>query len=74
MTPIHNPVLAIVYSALGYEVSTVIIDGRIVMRDGVVTSVNEPAVRRQAQISADDSTRRAGSDRFKRRPWRSMTI
>jgi 5-methylthioadenosine/S-adenosylhomocysteine deaminase len=74
MTPSHNPVSAIVYSALGHEVSTVIIDGRIVMRDGVVTSVNEAAVRRQAQISADDLTRRAGSDRFKRRPWRSMTV
>jgi 5-methylthioadenosine/S-adenosylhomocysteine deaminase len=74
MTPIHNPVSAIVYSALGHEVSTVIIDGRFVMRDGVVTTVNEAAVRRQAQISADDLTRRAGSDRFKRRPWRSMTI
>lgn len=74
MTPIHNPVSAIVYSALGHEVSTVIIDGRFVMRDGVVTTVNEAAVRRQAQINADDLTRRAGSDRFKRRPWRSMTI
>jgi 5-methylthioadenosine/S-adenosylhomocysteine deaminase len=74
MTPIHNPVSAIVYSALGNEVSTVIIDGRFVMRDGVVTTVNEGAVRRQAQINADDLTRRAGSDRFKRRPWRSMTI
>jgi len=74
MTPIHNPVSAIVYSALGHEVSTMIIDGRFVMRDGVVTTVNEAAVRRQAQINADDLTRRAGSDRFKRRPWRSMTI
>jgi len=74
MTPIHNPVSAIVYSALGHEVSTVIIDGRFVMRDGVVTTVNEAVVRRQAQIKADDLTRRAGSDRFKRRPWRSMTI
>jgi len=52
----------------------VIIDGQFVMRDGLVTSVNEAAVRRQAQIDADDVTRQAGSDRFKRRPWRSMTI
>jgi 5-methylthioadenosine/S-adenosylhomocysteine deaminase len=74
MTPIHHPVSAIVYSALGHEVSTVMIDGRFVMRDGVVSGVNEVAVRRQAQISADDLARRAGSDRFKRRPWRSMTI
>ena len=62
MTPIHHPVSAIVYSALGHEVSTVMIDGRFVMRDGVVTGVNEAAVRRQAQISADDLARRSGSD------------
>jgi 5-methylthioadenosine/S-adenosylhomocysteine deaminase len=74
MTPIHHPVSAIVYSALGHEVSAVMIDGRFVMRDGVVSTVNEIAVRREAQISADDLARRAGSDRFKKRPWRSMTI
>jgi hypothetical protein len=53
----------------------VIIDGRFVMRDGVVNGVDEAAVRRQAQLHANDLTRRAGSDRFnKKRPWRSMTI
>jgi 5-methylthioadenosine/S-adenosylhomocysteine deaminase len=74
MTPIHHPVSAIVYSALGNEVSTVMIDGRFAMRDGVVNTVNEEAVRRQAQIHADDLARRSGSDKFKKRPWRSMTI
>jgi 5-methylthioadenosine/S-adenosylhomocysteine deaminase len=74
MTPIHNPVSAIVYSALGHEVSTVMIDGRFVMRDGMATGVNEAEIRKQAQISADDLARRAGSDKFKKRPWRSMTI
>ena len=44
------------------------------MRDGAVTGVNEAAVRRQAQIAADDLARRSGSDKFKKRPWRSMTI
>jgi len=74
MTPIHHPVSAIVYSALGNEVTTVMIDGEFVMRDGVVTRVNEAAVRRKAQSSADDLARRSGSDQFKKRPWRSMTI
>ena len=74
MTPIHHPVSAIVYSALGNEVTTVMIDGRFVMRDGVVTGVNEAEVRRRAQTHADDLARRAGSDKFKKRPWRSMTI
>ena len=74
MTPIHHPVSAIVYSALGNEVTTVMIDGRFVMRDGVVTGVNEAEVRQRAQRHADDLARRAGSDKFKKRPWRSITI
>jgi 5-methylthioadenosine/S-adenosylhomocysteine deaminase len=74
MTPIHHPVSAIVYSALGNEVSTVMIDGDFVVRDGVVTRVNEAAVRRQAQAHADDLARRSGSDKFKKRAWRSTAI
>jgi 5-methylthioadenosine/S-adenosylhomocysteine deaminase len=74
MTPIHHPVSAIVYSALGNDVTTVMIDGRFVMRDGVVITVNEAEVRRQAQTHADDLARRSGSDKYKKRPWRSMAI
>jgi 5-methylthioadenosine/S-adenosylhomocysteine deaminase len=69
MTPIHHPVSAIVYSALGHEVTTVIIDGRFVMRDGVVGTVDESSVRKQAQMSADALTKRAGTDSAKHRPW-----
>jgi 5-methylthioadenosine/S-adenosylhomocysteine deaminase len=69
MTPIHHPVSAIVYSALGHEVTSVMIDGRFVMRDGIVGTVDETAVRRQAQVSADALTKRAGTDSAKRRPW-----
>ncbi len=36
------------------------IDGRFVMRDGVVATVDETAVRKQAQMSADALTQRAG--------------
>jgi 5-methylthioadenosine/S-adenosylhomocysteine deaminase len=74
MTPIHHPVSAIVYSALGHEVSNVMIGGRFVMRDGVVTGVKETVVRKQAQVHADDLACRAGSDQFKKRAWRSRTI
>jgi 5-methylthioadenosine/S-adenosylhomocysteine deaminase len=72
MTPIHHPVSALVYSALGHEVVTVVIDGKVVMRDGVVTIVDERAVRRSAQVHADALTARAGTDSFKRRGWRSV--
>src|SRR5580693_8144042 len=74
MTPIHHPVSAIVYSALGSEVSTVMIDGHFVMKEGVVTGVSEREVRRSAQAHADDLARRSGSDKFKTRPWRSLAI
>jgi 5-methylthioadenosine/S-adenosylhomocysteine deaminase len=73
MMPIHHPVSALVYSALGHEVVTVLIDGKVVMREGVVTSVDERAVRRSAQVHADALTARAGTDSFKRRPWRSVS-
>ena len=69
MTPIHHPVSAMVYSSLGHEVTSVMIDGRFVMRDGIVGMVDETTVRRQAQTSADALTHRAGTNSAKRRPW-----
>lgn len=74
MTPLHNPVSALVYSALGHEVTDVLIDGTFVMRGGVVRSVDEHAIRRRAQVSADRIAADSGVDRFKQRPWRSMAI
>ena len=74
MTPVHNPVSALVYSALGSEVSDVMVDGRFVIRDGAVVSVDEGAVRTAAQSHADALAKRAGSERFKKRGWRSVAV
>jgi len=71
MTPVHHPVSAIVYSALGHETCSVMIDGRFVMRDGVVTSVDERTVRREAQRRADDLARRSVAERFRTRVWKA---
>ena len=60
MTPLHDPVSALVYSALGHETSLVVIDGRIVLRDGRVLTVDEAAVRAEAQGAAAALTERAG--------------
>jgi 5-methylthioadenosine/S-adenosylhomocysteine deaminase len=65
MTPIHHPVSAIVYSALGHEVTSVLIDGRFVMRDGIVGSVDEVPVRRQALI-------RSSASRGHDKAWRDL--
>jgi 5-methylthioadenosine/S-adenosylhomocysteine deaminase len=60
MTPIHDPVSALVYAALGHETSLVIIDGQIVMREGRILTVAEVKIRRDAQKSAAEFTARAG--------------
>ena len=57
-----------------HDVSTVMIDGRFIIKDGVVLTQDEPALRRKAQVSADGLAQRAGSDQFKNRTWRSSTI
>jgi 5-methylthioadenosine/S-adenosylhomocysteine deaminase len=73
-TPLHNPVSALVYSALGNEPELVMIDGQVVMRDRTMQTVSEPQVMRMAQDAADGVSERAGTARFKKRPWRSVAI
>lgn len=56
MTP-HRPhsndiVSHIVYSASGYDVKTVIIDGKIVMEDRIVKTLNEEKVMKRAEKAA----------------------
>lgn len=46
--PFDNPVANLVYSASGSSVRTVVIDGRIVMEDGRITTVDEPALLAEA--------------------------
>ena len=72
MAPVHDPVSALVYSALGHEVTDVFIDGRPVMRDGRILSVDQSEVMRLSRQAADALTRRAGTGRREPRPWRSV--
>jgi 5-methylthioadenosine/S-adenosylhomocysteine deaminase len=74
MAPVHNPVSAIVYSALGHEVTDVFIDGHPVLRNGVMQTVDEREVLAQSRAAADSLMLRAGSARFKSRPWRSSAF
>jgi 5-methylthioadenosine/S-adenosylhomocysteine deaminase len=71
VTPVHAPVSSLVYSALGNEPETVLVDGQIVMKNRQMVTVSEEEVMRESQKAADDLAKRAGTDRFKRRPWRS---
>jgi len=50
MTPMYDPYSHIVFSAKGSDVETVIINGRIVMENRILLTVNEEALKRRAAI------------------------
>ena len=74
--PIRNVVSAIVYQAQGFEVDTVICNGKIVMKDRVVEgiSVNYPDLYEQAADAADAVIKRTGLEKIvlANRPWKSV--
>lgn len=74
LTPLHNAPSALVYSALGHEVSSVMIDGRFVMRDRTVLTVDAARIRQAAQQAADGLAERAAIAHLKSRPWRSTAV
>ena len=74
MAPVHDPVSALVYSALGHEVTDVFIDGRPVMRNGRLASVDEREVLALSLKAARELTTRAGTARQGPRPWRSIAF
>ncbi len=48
-TPLHNPLYSIVYSSYGFEVRDLIVDGRVLMREYKVESVDEEKVVKKAE-------------------------
>lgn len=71
-SPLHNPVSALVYSAVGDEPDMVMINGRTVMTDGVMQTVDESDVRDHSTQRAEQLAIRADTTRLRRRPWRSI--
>jgi 5-methylthioadenosine/S-adenosylhomocysteine deaminase len=60
MVPMNMPVYRLVYFANGDDVATVIVDGRVLMRDRRVLTVNETEILTIAQREADLAMSRAG--------------
>lgn len=54
LTPLYDIYPSIVYCAKGNDVSDVIVDGRLVVRDGAIQTVNETQVMDKAQKRADE--------------------
>ncbi len=44
LTPLYDPVSQLVYAVHGDDVKTTIVDGRVLMRDRHVPTLDEPAV------------------------------
>jgi 5-methylthioadenosine/S-adenosylhomocysteine deaminase len=53
MRPLADPVKALVYAETGAAVDTVLVDGRVVVEGGRVTTVDERAIWSRAQAAAD---------------------
>lgn len=72
-TPTHNFASAIVYQCYGNEVDTSIINGKIVMANRKLFTVDESTVIKEANEAASKVVERAGVKHLKDRPWKSMT-
>ncbi|MGD9174648.1 MAG: amidohydrolase family protein, partial [Desulfobacterales bacterium] len=54
LTPMYNPVSHMVYAARGSDVTTVIIDGTIVLEDGQLKTMNLESVLNDVNIIAQE--------------------
>ncbi|OAN11429.1 amidohydrolase [Photobacterium jeanii] len=53
MVPMYNPYSALVYSAYAMNVKHTIVDGKVLMKDRTMTTIDEKEVRNEAQAFAD---------------------
>jgi guanine deaminase len=53
LRPVSNPIGSLVYAEAGSSVETVLVDGKVVLRDGQVLTLDESALRAQAQDLVD---------------------
>jgi 5-methylthioadenosine/S-adenosylhomocysteine deaminase len=60
--PVRNIVAKLVYAATGHEVKTVMVAGKLQMRNGAVLTTDEDAVRAEAQSWAEAVAQRIGAD------------
>jgi cytosine/adenosine deaminase-related metal-dependent hydrolase len=58
--PLLNPLNNLVYAATGSSVRSVLIDGRLVLDEGRITTVDERAIYERVEVLAREQVRRAG--------------
>ena len=52
-TPLYDPISHLVYTTRGDDVDTTIVNGRVLMRGGVVRTLDAPVVLAEARAAAD---------------------
>jgi 5-methylthioadenosine/S-adenosylhomocysteine deaminase len=53
-TPMYDPVSHLVYVTRGDDVKTVVVHGKVLMRDGAMLTLDEPAILAAARAAAED--------------------
>ena len=69
LKPFNNPLSHLVYSATGYDVKHTIIDGKLVMFNGKVLTLNEEEILKEADKAAYSLYERAGLCREPETIW-----
>ena len=72
LTPIYDPVSHLVYAAQGDDVRTVMVNGRVLMRDRKMLTLDEPAVLAEARKFAQPCARQWGSETSGVYSWMPM--
>jgi 5-methylthioadenosine/S-adenosylhomocysteine deaminase len=69
VSPAHNPVSALVYSATSENIEDTIVNGRLVMRDRKILGLDEQEAIEKAIEAADGLVESAGITRLRNRAW-----
>ena len=74
--PVHDPLATLVYSAGQTNVVTTVVDGRVLLEDGVFRQLDEQALLVEAQRAAQILAQRCGTEKLleKRARWRPAAM
>ena len=71
---LHDPVSSLVYSCTQENVHTVVVNGKVVMENRELKTVDEMATLGEAQRAAEALLERANLSHLRRRPWRPIAF
>jgi 5-methylthioadenosine/S-adenosylhomocysteine deaminase len=67
--PLHNPISNLVHAASGADVNTVVIDGKVIVKDRAFVNIDVPEFIERARSVASNIAERTGLTRFQLPRW-----